>query len=75
MRSTTAVANSSWQQKSKGAIMNFIKQLGIWLLQGVVGLVFVVGGAVFLAEYMAGCGETYKDSKGRVHANECLFIR
>lgn len=75
MRSTTAVANSFWQQKSKGDIMNFIKQLGIWFLQGVIGLVFVIGGAVFLAEFMAGCGESYKDSKGRVHANECVFIR
>ena len=31
-------------------------------------------GAVFLLEWMAGCGETYTDSKGVQHANECLFI-
>jgi hypothetical protein len=30
--------------------------------------------AVFLLEWMAGCGETYTDSKGVQHANECLFI-
>jgi hypothetical protein len=23
---------------------------------------------------MAGCGETYTDSKGVQHVNECLFI-
>jgi hypothetical protein len=31
--------------------------------------------AVFLLEWMAGCGETYTDSKGVRHANECIFIR
>jgi ABC-type thiamin/hydroxymethylpyrimidine transport system permease subunit len=55
--------------------MNILKQLGVWFLQGVLGLVFVVGGALFLVEYMSGCGETYTDSKGRVHQNECMFIR
>lgn len=30
--------------------------------------------AAFLLEWMAGCGETYTDSKGVQHANECLFI-
>lgn len=52
-----------------------LKKFGIWLLQGVIGLAFMVGGAMFLVEYMAGCGETYTDSKGRVHHNECMFIR
>lgn len=55
--------------------MNILKQIGIWLLQGVIGLVFIVGGALFMVEYMAGCGETYQDSKGRTHHNECMFIR
>jgi ABC-type thiamin/hydroxymethylpyrimidine transport system permease subunit len=55
--------------------MQMLKQLGMWILQGIVGLAFIVGGAVFLVEYMAGCGETYKDSKGRTHQNECMFIR
>jgi hypothetical protein len=30
--------------------------------------------AVLLLEWMAGCGETYTDSKGVQHVNECLFI-
>jgi ABC-type thiamin/hydroxymethylpyrimidine transport system permease subunit len=55
--------------------MTFIKQFGLWFLQGLVGLVFVAGGALFLIEYMAGCGETYVDSKGKTHSNECVFIR
>ena len=36
----------------------------------VIGLLMTV----FLLEWMAGCGETYTDSKGVQHANECLFI-
>jgi hypothetical protein len=54
---------------------NMLKKFGMFLLQGVVGLAFIVGGALFLVEYMAGCGETYTDSKGIVHNNECIFIR
>lgn len=30
--------------------------------------------AFMLLEWMAGCGETYVDSKGVRHANECLFL-
>lgn len=45
-----------------------------FVVQAIIGLIFVVGGAVFMAEWMAGCGETYIDSKGVRHANECIFI-
>lgn len=31
--------------------------------------------AVLIAEWAAGCGETYIDSKGVRHQNECLFVR
>jgi len=31
--------------------------------------------AVFLLEWMAGCGETYIDAKGVQNVNECVFIR
>lgn len=54
--------------------MKFIKQLAIWILQSLVTLVFVVGGAFFLIEYMSGCGENYIDSKGVSHSNQCFFI-
>ena len=30
--------------------------------------------AALLMEWMAGCGESYVDSKGVTHLNECLFI-
>jgi hypothetical protein len=54
--------------------MKFIKQLVTWVLQALIGLVFVLGGAMFLVEYMSGCGENYIDSKGVSHANQCMFI-
>lgn len=37
-------------------------------------LAFAILGAVFLLEWMAGCGETYIDAKGERHAHECMFI-
>ncbi len=30
--------------------------------------------AVMFIEWMAGCGESYIDSKGIRHANECVII-
>ena len=30
--------------------------------------------ALLLMEWMVGCGETYIDSKGVSHKNECLFL-
>lgn len=35
---------------------------------------FGVIGAFVLMEWLAGCGETYIDSKGARHVNECLFF-
>lgn len=51
-----------------------IRKLIEFIVQAVIGLVFVIGGALFLVEWLSGCGETYIDSKGVRHANECLFI-
>ena len=30
--------------------------------------------AFMLVEWLAGCGETYVDSKGIRHANQCVFL-
>jgi len=35
---------------------------------------FALFGAVFLIEWMAGCGETYIDAKGERLQHECVFI-
>lgn len=38
------------------------------------GMVFVGFLAAMLIEWMAGCGETYVDSKGVRHRYECVFL-
>ena len=50
------------------------KRVARWLSYVISVTVIGVLMAVFLLEWMAGCGETYTDSKGVQHANECLFI-
>lgn len=39
-----------------------------------VSVAFGILMAVAVLEWAAGCGETYTDSKGVVHVNECVFI-
>lgn len=52
-----------------------LKAFALWLLQGLIGLVFLGFIVLMVAEWAAGCGETYVDAKGVRHQNECLFIR
>jgi len=51
------------------------KRVAKWLGKMLLALAFGLLMAVFLLEWMAGCGETYIDAKGERHANECIFIR
>lgn len=55
--------------------MKLLKALGLWLLQGIIGLVLLGFMVLMVAEWAAGCGETYVDSKGVRHQNECLFLK
>lgn len=48
----------------------FFEVVGVTLLT----LLFVGLMAVMFIEWMAGCGESYIDSKGVSHANECIII-
>jgi mannose/fructose/N-acetylgalactosamine-specific phosphotransferase system component IIC len=43
---------------------------------GQITLAILVGSllAVMFIEWMAGCGESYVDSKGITHANECVLV-
>lgn len=50
-----------------------LKALGLWILQGIIGAVFVLGFAFLLVEWASGCGETYVDSKGVTHTNQCIL--
>lgn len=55
--------------------MKLLKALGLWLLQGIIGLVMMGFLVLMVMEWAAGCGETYVDSKGVRHQNECLFLK
>lgn len=45
-----------------------------WVIT-IIGVVVFAGFIVIaLAEWMAGCGETYVDADGVRHQYECLFI-
>lgn len=63
--------------KPMGVSVNdtILKRVLRWLATVAVVTAFGLLGAVFLLEWMAGCGETYIDAKGERHANECLFIK
>ena len=52
-----------------------LKCVARWLATAAMLTAFTILGAVVLIEWMAGCGETYIDSKGVRHAYECVFIR
>ena len=44
------------------------------IMGAVAFVIFALALALLMAEWMAGCGETYIDAKGVRHQNECLFI-
>jgi hypothetical protein len=50
----------------------YIKPLVIWLAQGIIGAAMVAFFAYMFLEWASGCGETYTDSKGKVHIGECI---
>lgn len=54
--------------------MNIIKRFFIWLAQAVIGLAFIAFMVVMVAEWAAGCGESYVDAKGKTHVGKCIFL-
>ena len=54
--------------------MNMLKRLLLWLAQALAGIVLIAFFCLMLIEWMAGCGESYVDAKGKTHINECVFI-
>jgi hypothetical protein len=57
----------------KHLMTRYIKPLLLWLAQGILSAAIVLFFAYMLVEWASGCGETYTDSKGVVHINECVF--
>lgn len=58
---------------------DIIKRIAMFLFQSIVGLCLLTMLVVFVFDYTAGCGQTYTDSTGTVHAvaknSECIFIK
>ena len=54
--------------------MKYLKAFALWLLHATIGVLLLGFFVLMIAEWAAGCGETYVDSKGNRHQNECLFI-
>jgi succinate dehydrogenase/fumarate reductase cytochrome b subunit len=52
-----------------------LKAFALWVLHGIIGLALMGFLVLMVAEWAAGCGETYTDSKGIKHQNECIFIK
>jgi len=44
------------------------------IIQTLFGLALGAFFVLMLVEWMAGCGESYVDSKGKTHINDCVFI-
>lgn len=54
--------------------MNILKRIAVWLIQGLLGLSFIAFVALMVAEWAAGCGESYVDAKGKTHVGQCIFL-
>ena len=58
---------------------DILKRIAMFLFQSIVGLCLLTMLVVFVFDYTAGCGQTYTDSTGAVHAvaknSECIFIK
>jgi hypothetical protein len=55
--------------------MKYLKTCTAWLIQGLMCLLMIAFFAALLVEWAAGCGESYVDSKGDRHQNECVFFK
>ena len=58
-------------QQNEVIMKKVLSAIAMFVFTGLFGIFL----AVMLLEWMAGCGETYVDSKGVRHANECLFLK
>ena len=57
----------------KRVIAQWFKQFLIWLAQGILSAALILFFLFMFLEWASGCGETYTDSKGKVHIGECML--
>jgi hypothetical protein len=55
-------------------MIKILKAVGLWILQGLIGAALIAFFVFMFLEWAAGCGESYTDSKGKVHITECLWV-
>jgi hypothetical protein len=55
-------------------VLSVLKAVGLWILQGLIGAALIAFFVFMFLEWAAGCGESYTDSKGKVHITECLWV-
>lgn len=51
--------------------MTILRAICAVICASIIALFF----AIILAEWAVGCGETFTDSRGVKHKNECLFAK
>ena len=56
----------------KRAITQCITAAAGYLVKGIISLAVLGVFTLLILEWATGCGESYIDSKGRVHLNECM---
>ena len=54
-------------------LLEILGRVLVWIVQALLGVVFIALFAYLLVEWASGCGESYVDSKGKTHVNECLY--
>ena len=57
----------------KQLITDMLKRVGLFLLQGIIGAMFLAFMVFMVLEWASGCGESYVDSKGVTHVGECVI--
>jgi hypothetical protein len=46
-----------------------------FFIEGFFMVLIALAAALFLVEWMAGCGETYIAADGQRYAHECVFLK
>jgi hypothetical protein len=56
-------------------IREILGRVLVWLIQAIIGAVFLAFFVYLVFEWASGCGEHYVDSQGVTHTYECVFSK
>ena len=57
------------------ALREILGRVLVWLIQAIIGAVFLAFFVYLLLEWASGCGEHYVDANGVTHVQECVFSK